>query len=278
MGLGLENFDESVPSEFLCPCCRGIVLDPVLTECDHILCAKCFSKRMKRRQTCPTCAKALAVSEKRINTVWMRRYNRLEVNCTKGCEKLLSLGSLKDHLMSHCPLTFTQCGNTGCCRRVRRLDLASHLAECDFRIVQCEGCSYQTRYMNLRMHQIVQKCLLRRNLHSVVQNRREMSARVKEHRRRLQEESFRRELENRDSEKAKMWSAIMRERPYRAVSPALNSGALFHSQSASSSPTQSRNSHSRSGRLCINCHKLFTDKFNHPEACVFHQGVSFRRK
>lgn len=60
------------------------------------------------------------------------------------------------------------------------------------------------------MHQIVQKCLQRTNLHMIVQNRRQMNARVKQHRLKLQEQSFQVELEERDLDRAKMWSAIAR--------------------------------------------------------------------
>ena len=280
MGLELEHFDESIPSEFICQHCRSVLLDPVLTACNHRICAKCFSKRAKRsrRQTCPVCTKQLTASDKEVNALWRHRYNQLQANCPKGCEKTVSLGQLKEHLENQCPLTFARCSNSGCSRRVRRSKIASHLLDCDFRIVECEGCGVRTRYADLRMHQIVQKCMVRMNLHTIVQSRREMDQKVKEYRRKLDEESFRREVQDRGSEKARMWGKTTGNGPSRPASPARSSpGSLRRdrvvpaprpTRSADSSPAGSTRN-----KLCVNCNKLFTDRFNHAEACIYHRGV-----
>lgn len=295
MGLKQEHFDEKIPSEFICSHCHDVFLEPVGLACQHMLCTKCFKKRMKRKTPmCPVCRKALCSSEENIDREWRRQYESLKINCPKGCEKVLSLGNLNDHYGNHCPLTFTLCINIGCVRKVRRRDLPSHLQQCDFRLVQCEGCGFSTKYVNLRMHQIVQKCLLRTNLHMIVQNRREMTSRVKQHRLKLQEESFQVELEERDLDRAKMWSAIARndisrtDTPnplYRGkCSPELTDNEKALSRvvhSAPSSPVMSsavaaryRTPTSTTTKLCANCNKLFSEYRNHDEACRWHKGVS----
>jgi len=189
MGFKQEYVDEKIPGEFICSHCHDVFLEPAALGCHHMLCAKCYKKRMKRKvPVCPVCKKALCSSDEKIDTEWKKQYESLKINCPKGCDKVLSLGNLNDHFANHCQLTFTLCIN----------------------IVQCEGCGFTTKYGNLRMHQIVQKCLQRANLHMIVQNRRQMNARVKQHRLKLQEESFQVELEERALDRAKMWSAIAR--------------------------------------------------------------------
>lgn len=289
MGLKQEYFDEKIPSEFICSHCHDVFLEPVVLSCLHMLCAKCYKKRMKRKSpACPVCRQALSVGDGTIDTEWRKRYENLKINCPKGCEKVLLLGNLDDHYVYHCLLTFTLCINTGCSKKIRRRDLALHLKQCDFRIIHCEGCGFRTKYINLRMHQIVQKCLLKNNLHMIVQNRRQMNARVKEHRLKLQEESFEIELEERDLDRAKMWSAIARNDISRAVTPNPLRGSrtpepadkekdLYRLvRSAPVSPVMKRTPSSAltKCKLCVNCSKLFSEQRNHGQACSWHKGVS----
>ena len=285
MGLKQEYFDEKIPSEFICSHCHDVFLEPTVLCCLHMLCAKCYKKRMKRKTpACPVCREVLCLSEVKIDRDWRKRYESLKINCPKGCEKVLSLGGVNDHYVYHCPLTFTLCINTGCTKKVRRRDLPSHLKLCDFRTVQCEGCGFRTKYINLRMHQIVQKCLLKNNLHMIVQNRRQINARVKEHRLKLQEESFEIELEERDLDRAKMWGAIARNDISRAVtpnpfrgkrSPELADKEKSLSRLVRSAPVSPETkSPSSATKLCTNCNKLFSEARNHGQACCWHKGVS----
>lgn len=291
MGLKQEYFDDKIPSEFICSHCHDVFLEPAVLSCSHMLCAKCHRKRMKRKTpTCPVCKHDLRLSDEEVDSEWRKRYESLKINCPKGCEKVLLLRNLNSHYFYHCPLTFTLCVNTGCSKKVRRRDLGLHLKQCDFRMVDCEGCGFRTKYINLRMHQIVQKCLLRTNLHMIVQNRREMNARVKEHRLKLQEESFEIELEERDLDHAKMWSAIARNDISRAVTPNLSTvkrlpeptdkdkGLYRLTRSAPVSPLVRRSPIASPAttkcKLCGNCNKLFSDHRNHAQACSWHKGVS----
>lgn len=292
MGFKQEYFDEKIPGEFICSHCHDVFLEPVALGCHHMLCAKCYKKRMKRKASvCPVCKKALCSSDEKIDTEWKEHYENLKINCPKGCERVLSLGNLNDHFANHCQLTFTLCINIGCARKVRRKDLAVHLKQCEFRVVQCEGCGFTTKYVNLRMHQIVQKCLQRTNLHMIVQNRRQMNARVKQHRLKLQEQSFQVELEERDLDRAKMWSAIARNdilkrattpNPYKGkFSAELPDKEKVLSRLVHSAPTspvipsvRTSSSPTSTTKLCENCKKLFSECRNHGEACRWHKGVS----
>lgn len=281
MGIKLEHFDGRIPSEFICSHCHDVFLQPAVLSCMHMLCIKCYKKRMRRRSpVCPVCRKDLRLHhiEGKIDTEWKKRYDNLKINCPKGCETVLLLGGLDDHFTNHCPLSFTLCINIGCRKKVRRRDLSLHLERCDFRFVQCEGCGFRTKYINLRMHQIVQKCMIRNNLHMIMQNRREMETRVKEHRLKLQEESLKIELDERDLDRTRIWNAISRNEISRATtrSPAREkrSPELTDKDNASySRVVHSAPVRSTTTMLCDNCNKLFSEHRNHGDACSWHKGV-----
>lgn len=285
MGLKQELFVEKIPNEFICSHCHNVFLEPTVLTCLHKLCAKCCQKRTKRKApTCPVCKQGLCSSDEEIDTDWRRRYESLKMNCPRGCGKDFVLGDLTNHYAHHCQLTFTLCINTGCSKKIRRKDLPFHLRQCDFRIVDCEGCGFKTKYIDLRMHQIVQKCLVRSNRHMIVQNRREMSARLKEHRVKLQEESFEIELEERDVDRAKMWSAIARNNISRSVTPNILRGNRLTEPTdemglyrfVRSAPLCQLHKEVRGtgtqSKLCVFCNKLFSDNRNHSQACSWHKG------
>lgn len=288
MGIDLENFNDNVPAEFICPSCRKVVYYPLVTDCFHVLCAKCFNKRAKRRLKCPACGGSMGEGNKKLDSSWRRRYERIKVNCTKGCEMEMTLGELDRHLDEECPLTFAVCSNSGCSKKVRRSDLPEHYKECDYRIVMCENCGFQTRFINVRTHQIVRKCALRKSLHMIVQSRREMDAQVKEHKRQVDEDSFRRTLNERDMEKNKLWTAIYRNNPNRMLSrspsPSRCVSAMemvdgngspdgYRSSKGGSVTPRSMRSYPDCVSLCMNCKKVFLEDSNHDLACQWHEGV-----
>lgn len=287
MGINQELFVEKIPAEFICSHCHKVFLEPTVLTCLHLLCSKCCKKRWKRKAPCPVCKKGLCASDEKVNKYWRERYESLKINCPKGCEKVLMLGDLNEHYIRECELTFILCVNLGCSRKIRRRDMPCHLKQCDFRIVCCEGCGFRTKYVNLRLHQVVQKCLRTNNRHMIVQNRREMSERLKEHRLKLQEESFEIEIEQRDFDRAKMWSAIARNSRSRSVTPSRFGG--YHSSDPSdgtgfnrfvqSAPVCTRTKAVQGTvatqcKLCAFCQKLFTENRNHSQACIWHKGVS----
>ncbi|XP_001630068.3 RING finger protein 151 isoform X2 [Nematostella vectensis] len=292
MGVDLEYFDDPVPSEFLCSYCRKVYLHPLVTGCGHVLCTKCYNKRSIKHLGCPLCGKSMGEGKTSdLDPMWKRRYERIHVNCTKGCEQLITIRDLEAHLKGSCPLTRTICPNSGCNKKSRRRDLPLHLSKCEYREVECEGCGHKTRLVDLRMHQIVKKCTRRKNLHMIVQNRRAMDAAVREHRIHLQGETFKRELQERDLEKMKMWDTIMRNNPNRpaSVTPStsrshMSGGDLAVATSPGPHPGHWQPPRSRvstpgrphspldTAKLCLHCNKLFLEEANHDEACRWHQG------
>ncbi|KAK2565449.1 TNF receptor-associated factor 3 [Acropora cervicornis] len=286
MGISQELFVGKISTEFICSHCHDVFLEPTVLTCLHLLCSKCCKKRLKHRApTCPICKKSLSESNEKVNKYWKARYESLKINCPKGCENVLMLGDLHKHYIHECELTVSLCVNLGCSRKIRRRDMPFHLKQCDFRIVCCEGCGFRTKYVNLRLHQVVQKCLRANNRRMIVQNRREMRERLKEHRSKLQEESFEIEIEERDFDRAKMWSAITRNSRSRSVTPNRFGGCRASDPSdgrgfnrfVQTAPPRSlakavQGTVATQCKLCAFCNKLFTENCNHNEACIRHKG------
>ena len=287
MGFDLEKFNGDVPAEFLCPNCHSVVSEPLLAECSHVFCSKCFKKTLKRNKGCPTCEMEVSQSRFPLSLEWKRKYASLQLRCTKGCQKFVSLGNLEKHLVESCPFSLVLCTNDGCTRKIRRRDVSHHSNVCCYRVIECEGCGFRTRYVNLRMHQIVRQCVRQKNLHSIIQNQRDLDAKVKKHRLKLGEESFKRELEDRDIQKAKLWDAIARQNPCRVLSAPSSTKRMLASTANRYKMNLSNLEHnfpdkddfhdlykSDIGVPCVNCNKLFIKGRNREQACKWHRGAS----
>ena len=151
--------------------------------------------------------------------------------------------------------------------------------------MKCENCAFQTQFLNLRTHQLVTKCGMKRNLHMIVQNRREMNALVREHKRQVDQDTFRRTLDEREVEKNKLWSAIYRNNPTRTgsrspspirmeeerASPPLSRLSTYSARLRSSGSSAAASPDTV--MLCLNCRKLFIEETNNDQACQCHEGV-----
>lgn len=277
MGLNVKHFEEVVDSQFVCSHCHGVFVDPVLCQCSHILCWSCYKRRKKRSKTCLLCSDELSVCSQPLANDWTKQLGALKVICTKGCTAVFCLDQLTDHFARDCPFSMTSCTNKGCSKKIRRLDLDDHLKKCDLSIVTC-CCGTQTRFVDLRTHQMAQKCVLKQNLQSIVRKRREMEQAIRDHRVNMQKKCFEVECEQRRIMKTQQYKlALSPSRLTTAISvrsePILTSRVEKSSLSRYSShsapvPLQS------SLETCRQCGKTFSLKNNHERACNWHLGVS----
>ena len=277
MGFDLEKFNGDVPAEFLCSKCHSVVSEPLLAECFHVFCSKCFRKTLKRNKGCPTCGMEVSQSRFPLSLEWKRKYASLQIRCTKGCQKFVSLGNLEKHLVESCPFSLVLCTNDGCTRKIRRRDVSHHSNVCCYRVIECEGCGFRIRYVNLRMHQIG---------HSIIQNQRDLDAKVKKHRLHLQhgEESFKRELEDRGIQKAKLWDAIARKNSCRVLSALSSTKRMLANRYKMNLSNLAQNFPDKDDIHdfyksdivvpCVNCNKLFIKGRNHEQTCKWHRGAS----
>ena len=276
MGLSIKNFEEGVDPQFICPHCHGVFIDPVLCQCSHILCWSCYKRRKKRNELCLVCCNELSVCPEPLANEWTLQLGALKVTCPKGCNTVVCFGQLSAHFNKECPFSMTLCTNKGCSRKTRRMDLENHMGKCDFRIVTC-CCGIQTHSVDLRRHELAQKCVSKKNLQAVMRKRREMEQAIKDHRVIMQKKCFEVEFEQRRIEKSKHWLASPSRNLSTAMSePVLNNGetlSLQRYQSSHSAPIVVP-SQRAALKTCGQCGKLFASKQNHKRACAWHPGVS----
>lgn len=119
MGFKQEYFDEKIFGEFICFYCYDVFLEFVVLGCQYMLCVKCYKKRMKWKVfVCFICKKVLCLSDEKIDIKWKEQYESLEINCFKGCEKVLLFGNFNDYFVNYCQLIFMFCINIGCVWKV----------------------------------------------------------------------------------------------------------------------------------------------------------------
>lgn len=274
MGLNLKHFEDGdIEPNFICSHCHGVFVDPVLCKCSHILCWICFKRRKKRKLNCLACSDELGVSSGALQSEWLKELCAFRVICPKGCKKIFPFEFLTEHFDNECEFALTTCTSSGCTRKVRRTDLPVHLETCDFRIVSC-CCGAKTRFMDLRQHQIAQKCVVKQNLQTIVRKRREMEQAIKEHRLNMQRRCFEEECEQRRLIRSKQGSVrlptAMSVRSEPVLSCAAKNKPITRSKSSQSAPGPLQ----RTALTCRHCGKLYSKSNNHERACTWHYGVS----
>jgi hypothetical protein len=271
MGLNVKHFEEdNIALKFICSHCHGVFVDPVLCNCAHVLCWICFKRRKKHKLNCLVCSDELSVSPEALEGEWLKELGSLKVLCPKGCKQIVSFEFLTQHFEEKCEYALTSCTSNGCSKKVRRVDLSDHLTKCDFRIVPC-CCGVQIRFLDLRQHQLAQKCVVKENLQMIVRKRREMEQAIRDHRLSMQKQCFEEECQQRRMVKSKQGSLRLTTAMSVRSEPGLRAVVTMD--------TTARSSHSAPGPLqrtalsCRQCGKLYSRNNNHKRACTWHFGV-----
>ena len=158
------NHFEAYLQELICPICKEIVEEPLLTSCGHIFCEKChresnrpvsYGRRTSTPITyaqCPVCRQKHTTMKDNFND---RRAKSLQVRCRNhegGCQWVGALADEVGHRekTNGCEFEPISCPRQGCSASMRRQDLAQHAnMECLFRPYQCEYCDLEGTYSSI---------------------------------------------------------------------------------------------------------------------------------
>lgn len=131
MGFDVEQFEEEISDEFVCPICSGVLDDPQTTHCDHLFCKACITDWLNRRETCPIDRCLLRACMLRPAPRAIRNLlSRLKIRCLyfdDGCPEQMKLEHYKQHISS-CkfdPTIFVTC-QLYCKRSMSQRDFKSH--------------------------------------------------------------------------------------------------------------------------------------------------------
>uniref|UniRef100_A0A3Q0SHX3 TNF receptor-associated factor n=1 Tax=Amphilophus citrinellus TaxID=61819 RepID=A0A3Q0SHX3_AMPCI len=140
------KFVLKLKEEFVCPICRGVVLNPQQNSCGHIYCFHCLQGLLESSSpsspVCPVDRAVITPAEVFQDNCCKREISSLEVYCTNApaCTAVLTLNHLQEHLKS-CQYEQLQCTNASCISILQRRYLQEHLTNtCPYRREPCPHC------------------------------------------------------------------------------------------------------------------------------------------
>ncbi|XP_011664225.2 E3 ubiquitin-protein ligase PDZRN3 [Strongylocentrotus purpuratus] len=165
MGFNIKFVVGPVSRDLICPLCRGVLVDPMMMHpCQHTVCSSCLKALRpvpKLLKSCPFCRSPLFDEPSLAPGNLIGRLLKLIVKCHRECGHRCELSALPDHVLNECKFGTVDCLNKvrGCHKEMTRKKLDAHVAECDFRLVTCEGCNAEMVYSRLPMHQKRRRCV-----------------------------------------------------------------------------------------------------------------------
>uniref|UniRef100_A0A3Q3MW60 TNF receptor-associated factor n=1 Tax=Mastacembelus armatus TaxID=205130 RepID=A0A3Q3MW60_9TELE len=138
------KFVLKLKDEFVCPICRGVVLNPQQNSCGHIYCFHCLQGLLASPSSpvCPVDGSVITPAEVFQDNCCKREISGLEVFCTNSpaCTSVVTLHHLQEHLRS-CQYEQLQCTNPGCQVVLQRRHWQEHLTHtCPRRMEPCPQC------------------------------------------------------------------------------------------------------------------------------------------
>ena len=88
--------------DYSCPVCAGLLTEPFLTNCGHLVCGACRDWLLTtKKYDCPVCRETNVLSYARLDKRFQREVNSLKVHCQyhdEGCEWVGEVRDLQKHL------------------------------------------------------------------------------------------------------------------------------------------------------------------------------------
>uniref|UniRef100_A0A673CEQ3 TNF receptor-associated factor n=2 Tax=Sphaeramia orbicularis TaxID=375764 RepID=A0A673CEQ3_9TELE len=156
------KFVLKLKEEFVCPICRGVVLNPQQNSCGHIYCFHCVQDLLLSSSpsspVCPVDGAVITPAEVFQDNCCKREISSLEVYCTNApsCSSIMTLHNLQEHLRS-CPYEQVPCTNPGCRAALQRRYLHHHMTICPQRMEACPHCQ-QPQPLSLMEDHIQRSC------------------------------------------------------------------------------------------------------------------------
>ncbi|CAK6983403.1 TNF receptor-associated factor 5 [Scomber scombrus] len=152
------KFVVKLKEEFVCPVCKGVVLNPQQNSCGHIYCFHCLQGLLESSSpsspVCPVDGHVITPAEVFQDNCCKREISSLDVYCTNSpsCTSVLTLNHLQKHLKL-CQFEQLQCSNPGCSATLERRHLQEHLSNtCPHRTEPCTHCRQPQQLSLLQDH------------------------------------------------------------------------------------------------------------------------------
>ena len=165
-GYDTSRFRSAIDDCFICCICFCVLKDPMQCENnEHYFCSGCIKKHLeKTSHTCPVCQDKLSVETlRKAPRIVEDCVSRYQITCdyaTRGCDKVLELGTLQTHVQD-CDFMPVSCSIEGCDKIVSKRDVNQHESElCQFKATTCDDCGEKMPHHKYGAH----SCVLRRDV------------------------------------------------------------------------------------------------------------------
>ena len=164
-GYDTSRFRSAIDDGFICCICLCVLKDPMQCENnEHYFCSGCIKEHLeKTSHTCPVCQDKLSADTlRKAPRIVGDCVSRYKITCdyaTRGCDKVLELGTLQTHVRD-CDFMPVSCSNEGCDKIVSKRDVNQHESElCQFKTTTCDDCGEKMPYHKYGAH----GCVLQRD-------------------------------------------------------------------------------------------------------------------
>ena len=171
-GYDTSRFRSAIDDSFICCICLCVLKDPMQCENnEHYFCSGCIKEHLvKTSHSCPVCQDKLSVETlRKAPRIVGDCISRYKITCdyaTRGCDKVLELGTLQTHVRD-CDFMPVSCSNEGCDKIVSKRDANQHESElCQFKTTTCVDCGEKMPNHKYGAH----GCVLRRDVDEMKKN------------------------------------------------------------------------------------------------------------
>ena len=165
-GYDTGRFRSAIDDGFICCICLCVLKDPMQCENnEHYFCSGCIKEHLeKTSHSCPVCQDKLSAETlRKAPRIVGDCVSRYRITCdyaTRGCDKVLELGTLQTHVRD-CDFMPVSCSNEGCDKIVSKRDVNQHESElCQFKTTTCDDCGKKMPHHKYGAH----VCVLRRDV------------------------------------------------------------------------------------------------------------------
>ena len=177
-GYDTNRFRSAIDDGFICCICLCVLKDPMQCENnEHYFCSGCIKEHLeKTSHSCPVCQDKLSVETlRKAPRIVGDCVSRYKITCdyaTRGCDKVLELGTLQTHVQD-CDFMPVSCSNEGCDKIVSKRDVNQHESElCQFKTTTCVDCGKKMPHHKYGAH----GCVLRRDVDEMKKDLADMKA------------------------------------------------------------------------------------------------------
>ncbi|KAH8684662.1 hypothetical protein BGZ60DRAFT_398044 [Tricladium varicosporioides] len=151
------TYDGTVDENLMCPICRCPLINPVLTDCDHIFCRECIDDSLSHSKLCPIDRLPLSQDDLfRAPKMVFNQLDSLKAKCP-CCGISFARSMLENHMEKYCPESLVRCPSSqsekGCTEFVKRrvssqgcLHYQSHCPDCSEAILQIQMEDHRDKY------------------------------------------------------------------------------------------------------------------------------------